>query len=224
MSGKARLIDSCRRCNPVLQDHQRQMHAEIGAGDAHAGLYRERLVELQNGEHVHRRGDQHRNRRNKPEEQVGHVWRLAAIPGLNQLQASLFLADPFAQVELVDHRLHVLLGGRPQIDLIAARHALTLALAHFLTLERNGSHALVERVAGDERHGQCQHRGAGRDCSQHHRERFHIDRFNQQFEHGAPLKIEVDHLLHHHRAHEHPERRCSQHQAAQRFCPKQRDV
>ena len=60
VSGKARLIDSCRRCDLVLQEHQRQVHADIGGGDAHAELDHRRLVEIEHDEQIER-GEQTRS-------------------------------------------------------------------------------------------------------------------------------------------------------------------
>ena len=76
-----------------------------------------RLIELENDEQIERREQEQRDRRHHAEEQIGDVGRLAAIAGLHQLQARLFLADPFAQVEAVDDGLDVLFRRLAQLDL-----------------------------------------------------------------------------------------------------------
>jgi len=67
------------------------------------------------------------------------------------------------EVEAVDHLLHVGLGLLPQGDALPVHHALALAGADFVPLQRHGPHALVERVALGERQGERQHRAGGGD-------------------------------------------------------------
>src|SRR6185437_601298 len=113
------------------------MHTEIGGYDADSELDRRRLLEIGYYEYVEHRGKERRDRCYHAEEQVCHIRRLAAVAGLHKLHASLFLADPALQIELVDDCLHILLWRLAQRDLLLLllRHALALALADLVALE-----------------------------------------------------------------------------------------
>ena len=55
----------------------------------------------------------------------------------------------------------------------------------------------------------------------------HVERVDQEFEHRtlfACLEIEIDHLLHHQHAHNHPDRGSRQHDVTDRIGEKQRDI
>ena len=95
----------------VLQQHQRQLHADIGGGDTDADLDHRRLIKLENDEQIYDREQEQRDRRQHAEKQIGHVGRLAAIAGLDELQARFFLAHPFAEVEAIDDGLDIFVSA-----------------------------------------------------------------------------------------------------------------
>ena len=123
------------------------------------------------------------------EEQKGDVGRLAAIAGLHQQRARLLLADPFAQVELVDDGLHVLLRRAAQRDFLAARQPLALALTNLLALDRDRLHALAERVGREQRHREREHGRNRADGREQHRQKLGVaELFDQKVEHGTVVR------------------------------------
>ncbi len=212
----------------VLQQHQRQLHADIGRADTGTDLDQCRLIEFENHEQIEQRKQKTCHRRNHAKKQVGHIGRLTAIPRLDELEPRLFLTDPFGQVEAVDNGLDVLLGRLPKLGFLAfLRHPLAFALTNFLALKGDRAHALVERVDKYERHCQREH-GCGRgDAGKQRRNGLHVERVDQEFEHRtlfACLEIEIDHLLHHDHARNHPDRGSRQHDVTDRIGKKQRDI
>ncbi len=95
---------------------------------------------------------------------------MAAIAGLYQFLAGLFLAEPFVELEILHRPLHELLGRLPQRHLLAARQPLALALADLFALDRDRFHALGQRVRGQQRHREGEHRRDRGDAGEDHRD------------------------------------------------------
>ena len=86
------------------------MHAQIGGADAYRHLDHRGLVHRLENEQIEYRGHKRDERRHHTEEQIGDIRRVPAIARLHQLLARFLLTDPFGEIELLDHRFHVLLG------------------------------------------------------------------------------------------------------------------
>src|SRR4029077_12231249 len=94
----------------VLEQHERQLHADIGRANTDTELDRGRLIKFEQDKQVDQGEQKAHDGRHHPDEKVGNVGSLATIGGLYELEARLFLTNPLAQVELVDDPLDVLLG------------------------------------------------------------------------------------------------------------------
>jgi hypothetical protein len=104
-SGKARFDRSLASLNLVSEEQVGAEHAEIGGADRDGDLDQGRLIELDDDEDVEQRQHQHHHRHDHAEEQVGDVRRLPAVARLQQHGMRFLLADPFAEIEVVEgHR------------------------------------------------------------------------------------------------------------------------
>jgi hypothetical protein len=136
--------------------------------------------------HINERRAQHPDRSNHAKEQENDVGSLSAETGLDELRAHCLLADPLGQFEFLHHRPHVFLGRCPQARLFAAREAFALALADLLALRRHRCHALFERVAAEQRHGEGNDRRAGGDRGEDHRHQALVFEYGvQEVEHAT---------------------------------------
>ena len=169
----------------VLDEQQGHVHAEIGGADAEPQLDDGGLIELDHEEHVEQGRGQHYGRHHKSEEEEGDVRSLPTVSRLHQQRARLLLADPFVQIEPIDDRLHVLLGGTPQRDPLAAGKALTLPLPNLFPLYRDRLHPLAKRVGRNQRHRQGEHGRNGANGRKHHGEKASVEDVRyQKIEHG----------------------------------------
>ena len=217
-SGNARLIESWRLRDRVLQEQHRRLQAEIGGADADADLDRQRFVHLRDHEHIEHRADEHHDRCHRAEEQEGDVGRLAAIAGHDQLVARGFLRQPFGQVEVFHHLGDELLRRLAQRYLFGLGEPVALALPDPLAFAGDRLHALGEAFAGEQRHDQRVGGRARRDGGeQHGHEPCVVELGDQEINHAAPSEVEVDHFLHHEDADRHPGDAADQHQLAGRW-------
>jgi hypothetical protein len=151
------------------------VHAEIGGAYAEPQLDDGGLIELDHEEHVEQGRGQHYGRHHKSEEEEGDVRSMPTVSRLHQQRARLLLADPFVQIEPIDDRLHVLLGGTPQRDPLAANKPLALALANSFAFYGYRLHPLPERVGRNQRHRQGEDGSNGANGCKHHGQKASVE-------------------------------------------------
>ena len=114
------------------------------------------------------------------------------MAGLEQQGVRLLLADPFGQIELLHHPLHVVFGRGAQADLLAARHPFTLALPDLLALDRHALHAPFEIVAGAQRHRQGEHGRRGGNRGKQHGEQLGVVKpVDEKIKHAGAQKSKL---------------------------------
>jgi hypothetical protein len=99
---------------------------------------------------------------------------VAAIAGLNQHFARVFLTDPFAQIEVLNNGIHVGFRRLPQRNFVSQSEALALALPDLLALEGDGLHARGQIVPHQKRHRQGKYGSACRDRREQHGKKLRI--------------------------------------------------
>src|SRR3954463_14616322 len=113
--------------------------------------------------------------------------------------------------------------------LLRLRQALALAGANLVALDADRLHAPRQAVALEERHRHGPDARRGGDPRQHHDEELRLGELHEEErEHRpterVPLKVEVDHLLHHADADHHPDRADDEGDLAHVRDPKELDV
>jgi hypothetical protein len=175
-SGNARLIESLPPLDPVLEEQVRTQHSEVGGADRDSDLDQRRLVELHDNEDIKQRHQQHGDRHDQPKEQIGDVRRLPAIARSNEHRARFLLADPFAEIEVLNDGLHVSSWRLPERHLARPRRqSLALTLPYLLAFEGHRLHARGQRIPRQQGHRQREHRRTRRDRGKQHGENMRID-------------------------------------------------
>ena len=139
------------------------MNSHIG-GDGHAADQDHgRLVDGPEDEQVEDREQEAPDGHDKAEEQEGDLGLRAAKPCHGQPLPGIVRAEPFAELELLDHLLHIGLGLPPQRDGRFLGEAFALARPDALALERDHLHAPAQIAFLEKRHRQRDHGRCGGD-------------------------------------------------------------